>query len=337
MIYTGGTIGMQKGVNGLFPNADSIQCFLNKQQLNERIDLITTQSLIDSSALKISDWNEYIQLINQELESYQGIIVLHGTDTLAYTAAMLSILYSTQKIPIVITGSMLPIFELDSDGKDNIISSIRAIEQLNKGVVVVFNQKMLPAFDCLKISTLDKNAFISPNTQLIANYSKKNTWQFNNKVENFSIHFPKLDCNVFQFCDEIKILNMFLTPTLVEDVSIIGKCQNWDALILQSFGNGNFGLNENIKKLILSFLEKDKPVINVSQVLISRVDDTYALGSEILNTGIISGKCFTFEFCYVLTAVALSCHERNKVQWIQQTLLEIDKTISTSLLKQGGY
>ncbi|QRN41089.1 MAG: hypothetical protein GKC53_02880 [Neisseriaceae bacterium] len=329
MIYTGGTIGMKRSRNGLSPDPNSIECFLDQNQLKDRIELIVAQPLIDSSALSIQNWNQWIKLINQDLGGYQGVIILHGTDTLAYTSGVLGLLYSQQKIPIVITGAILPLFEEDSDGQENIILSIQAIEQINRGVFVVFNRKMLHAFDCLKISAVSKNAFISPNLCPVAKYDQ-DAWLFENEFNHLLLSkFPKIDYENFQFCDEIKILNLFLTPTLISCIpSIVDSSQNWNALIFQSFGHGNFKINNDIKEIIRLFLENDKPVINVSQVVMSRVDGTYALGSDIIDTGGISARSFTFEFCYSLIAVALSCHKINKIKFIQKIITDIDDALT---------
>ncbi|MFH4355327.1 MAG: asparaginase domain-containing protein [Neisseriaceae bacterium] len=328
MIYTGGTIGMKSTADGLLPDADAIERFLLSRFSNQKIMLYTDEPLIDSSALDFNCWNRWIELINRDLEKYQGVIILHGTDTLAYTAAMLSILYSNSTIPIILTGAMEPINSPTSDGETNLISACSALESLQEGVFVVFNCKLWAAEDCVKVSTREKNAFCTPHNQALAQYSYKlRRWCYpKGKPRSSMSKVAGLPGPLTKFRNDTRVCTLWVAPGNQWAMSKIIASQLWDAIILQTFGNGNIPVTGALCKELNYHLARGIPILNVTQVLRGRVGGEYGPGKKLLAMGCISGLSATFELVYVVTQLALSLyqHPLEQKSFIQRLLEAMD-------------
>ncbi len=169
IIYTGGTIGMKKTANGYTPASGFIQDALNSIPDMSRDDfpmwdLYEMSPLLDSSNMTVKEWNSIASVICSEYEKYSGFVVLHGTDTMAYTASALSFILSGLDKPVVLTGSQIPLSEIRSDGKDNLLASILiAAEGVAREVCLYFSGKLLRGNRAMKMSADGLVAFDSPN------------------------------------------------------------------------------------------------------------------------------------------------------------------------------
>ena len=169
MIYTGGTIGMKKTENGYYPEPHFLERSL--KQIHElsyhevpEFDLIEYSPLLDSSNIQMEQWTKIAEDIFEHYDEYCGFVILHGTDTMAYTASALSFMLQGLSKPIVLTGSQIPLEEIRSDARDNIISSLMiAGEGQISEVCVFFANKLFRGNRCVKISSDEKGAFSSPN------------------------------------------------------------------------------------------------------------------------------------------------------------------------------
>ena len=129
IIYTGGTIGMERGENGYEPGKEPFSNIMarisdfSSPELPE-YDVIEFSPLLDSSDVTVSEWNLIGRTIRDNMDKYDGFVVLHGTDTLAYTASALSFILRNLPKPVIITGSQIPLCEIRSDGKDSIRASM---------------------------------------------------------------------------------------------------------------------------------------------------------------------------------------------------------------------
>ena len=169
ILYTGGTIGMKKTekgyspISGFFANALRSIDDLQSEAVPEW-DLIETDKLLDSSDMTVKDWNSIAKIIYDNYSAYDGFVVLHGTDTMAYTASALSFILGGVDKPIVLTGSQIPLSELRSDGRDNLITSLLiAGEGIANEVCLYFSGKLLRGNRAMKMSADDLVAFDSPN------------------------------------------------------------------------------------------------------------------------------------------------------------------------------
>ena len=169
VINTGGTIGMQKSDKGLTPDCEEFH-----RQL-ERIpelyapdmpawDMIDMEPLLDSSNIAVAEWNRMGETIAVHYEQYDGFVVLHGTDTMAYTASALSFMLENNQKPVILTGSQIPLFMIRTDARDNLITAIMlAADERIHEVCLYFGGKLLRGNRSMKYSADDLIAFVSPN------------------------------------------------------------------------------------------------------------------------------------------------------------------------------
>jgi L-asparaginase len=174
ILNTGGTIGMVKTLEGYKPDGRSFSKLLHNMDLLKAEgmplwDLIELDELLDSSNMTVPEWNKIGKLIADAYENYDGFVVLHGTDTMAYTASALSFMLEHISKPVIITGSQIPLCEIRSDGRDNIITSLLiAASDIVHEVCIYFGSKLLRGNRSIKYSSDGLIAFISPNYPVLA-------------------------------------------------------------------------------------------------------------------------------------------------------------------------
>lgn len=174
IIYTGGTIGMVHTENGYAPQEGFMQKELEsipslRMSGMPAWDLFEMNPLLDSSNMTVREWNQIAEVIAENYDRYDGFVVLHGTDTMAYTASALSFMLENLLKPVVLTGSQIPLCELRSDGRDNMITSllIAADEKVHE-VCLYFGGSLLRGNRATKYSADGLIAFVSPNYPLLA-------------------------------------------------------------------------------------------------------------------------------------------------------------------------
>lgn len=169
IIYTGGTIGMKKTEKGYAPVSGFLEEAIAsigdmKSPLAPDWDLHEMSPLLDSSDITVKEWNRIAEVIYTNYEKYDGFVVLHGTDTMAYTASALSFILHGLDKPVILTGSQIPLSEIRSDGKDNIVTSLLiAAEGVVSEVCLYFSGKLLRGNRAVKMSADKLVAFDSPN------------------------------------------------------------------------------------------------------------------------------------------------------------------------------
>ena len=169
ILNTGGTIGMTRTEKGYMPDREYFRkALINMDSLRAPgmpvWDLAETEELLDSSNMTVRDWNEIAKILADAYDSYDGFVVLHGTDTMAYTSSALSFMLEELDKPVILTGSQIPLCELRSDGRDNLISSMLiAAEGRVKEVCIYFGGKLLRGNRAMKYSADGLLAFTSPN------------------------------------------------------------------------------------------------------------------------------------------------------------------------------
>ncbi|MBQ8880035.1 MAG: asparaginase [Clostridia bacterium] len=169
IIYTGGTIGMCRTENGYAPIdgylSDAIADIADlKRPEAPLFDLYEMSPLLDSSDITVREWNKIGEVIYNSYDAYDGFVVLHGTDTMAYTASALSFMLEGLSKPVVLTGSQIPLSEIRSDGRDNLVTSLLvAAEGVAREVCLYFSGKLLRGNRSVKMSADRLVAFDSPN------------------------------------------------------------------------------------------------------------------------------------------------------------------------------
>jgi L-asparaginase len=304
LIYTGGTIGMKED-----PEIQALRPFDFSQILGEvpelakfayKIDSYTFDPLIDSSDVEPSLWVSLAKLIESRYEDYDGFVILHGTDTMAYSASVLSFMLEGLTKPVIFTGSQLPIGVPRTDGKENLISSVEiAAAKDTEGhaivpeVCIYFDNVLMRGNRASKINSDNFRAFRSPNFPPLAeaginirynslNIRRPEAW------ENRPIFHKNLDTRV-------SILKMHpgITPQIVRTI----LCGNdTRAVIIETYGAGNAPSKEWFIEIVREASSMGKILLNVTQCMAGSVNmDIYATGKCLKEAGVTNGYDSTTE------------------------------------------
>lgn len=302
ILYTGGTIGMVRTENGFAPRKGTFKKELeNIRDLSSPFmpawDLIEFDPLLDSSNITYIQWNQIAEAIKSRYTDYDGFVVLHGTDTMAYSASALSFMLEDLDKPVVFTGSQIPLCELRSDGKDNLITSVMiAGEGVVREVSLYFSNTLLRGNRATKFSADRLVAFASPNYPELARAGIDIT--YNKSVirdpaqaakNNESVRITELkNCR-------IGVIKVF--PGIQFDLFSPIVRENLDGLILETFGTGNIpDYDDALLSLITEARSYGTIVLVCTQCPQGMVRlGAYAAGSALVKAGAASGYDMTTE------------------------------------------
>ncbi|ASP40862.1 L-asparaginase 1 [Bacterioplanes sanyensis] len=310
IIYTGGTIGMQPSEHGLVPAEGYLAQRLQQEPRLAAAsvpdyELIEYSPLLDSSDMLPEHWQRIAQDVHQRYHQFDGFLVLHGTDTLAYTASALSFLLPGLDKPLIVTGSQLPLAEPHSDGHDHIVEGLMlAAKPVCAGVNVLFHHKLMPGNRVTKSSSVALGAFTAPNAAPVwVMDASSGPSPLDVKTQpGLAPQVPRL-----QPC-RIGILT--LAPGMAMSMLTHFFDQPLDAVILRSYGAGNAPQADEFLRLIRQAHEAGVVVVNLSQCDHGGVAmGTYAGGSALARAGVISGADMTLEACYTKLVVLLSHYD----------------------------
>ncbi|MGM8361648.1 asparaginase [Flavobacterium sp. ARAG 55.4] len=302
LIYTGGTIGMQKDLNSGALKAFNFSKLLQKipelKQLDCEIETLSFEKPIDSSDMNPSHWISISGMIQSHYEAFDGFVVLHGSDTMSYTASALSFMLENLAKPVILTGSQLPIGDLRTDAKENLITAIQiaSLQQHNKAVItevcLYFEYKLYRGNRTTKINSENFNAFCSPNYPALVESGvnlnlKSDLFLTNDDSKDLIVH-TSFDTNVV-------ILKMF--PGMSESVfTAILNIPNLKGIVLETYGAGNATTDEWFIKALTQAIESGKHIVNVTQCLTGTVNmGQYETSSVLKQIGVISAKDSTTE------------------------------------------
>ena len=314
IIYTGGTIGMirdeETGVLKPFNFEKVYEQIPALERFNYHLEFHCFDPLLDSSNMKQEVWISLAGIIEKNYESYDGFVILHGSDTMAYTASALSFMLENLNKPVILTGSQLPLGELRTDGRENFVTAIEiaAAKEDNTPVVpevcIYFENQLLRGNRAVKYNAENFNAFISPNYPALADvgvYIKYNK-SFISKP-----NFKKL--RVHKELDKrVAVLKLF--PGLTEEyVNNVLQIPQLKALVMESFGSGNAPIEQWFIKALKTAIDSGLIIYNVTQCLSGSVEQgKYETSSALKKIGVVSGKNITTEaalakLMYVLAKV----------------------------------
>ena len=302
LIYTGGTIGMKEDpVDQTLKPFDFGSLLEEVPELRKfalKIDTFTFDPLIDSSDIEPGMWQKLASVIDKNYESYDGFVVLHGTDTMAYSASALSYMLQNLSKPVVFTGSQLPIGRLRTDGRENLVSAVEiAGSKLPDGratvpeVCIYFNSLLLRGNRSTKVDADGFDAFRSPNMPPLAEAGID--IRFNNELirrtsgGEFGIG-TALDTRV-----SILKVHPGITEQVVKDV-LLGSATR--AVILETYGCGNAPSRDWFLDVVREANASGKILLNVTQCLRGTVNmELYATGRALKSAGVLSGYDITLE------------------------------------------
>ena len=301
VIYTGGTIGMTEdpltGALIPFDFENIYEQMPDLRRFDYKIDAISFDPLIDSSNMKPSFWVKLAKMIEDHYEAYDGFVVLHGSDTMAYTASALSFMLEHLNKPVILTGSQLPMGVIRTDGRENFLTSIEIAAAKDDTIAIVpevaiyFENQLMRGNRTTKFNAEHFNAFVSGNYPYLAEAGVHIRFKKHNilkpSFKKLKIH-TKLDNNV-------TILKLF--PGISENVvkntlSIPGL----KALILETFGSGNAPTDNWFIQALDEAINRGLLIINVTQCKSGSVElGKYETSLDLERIGVISGYDITTE------------------------------------------
>jgi L-asparaginase len=294
--YTGGTIGMKPSQHGYVPAAGFLGDTLRAMPEFHRpeMPLFTLHeydNLIDSSDMDPSDWQRIADDIKQNYDDYDGFIILHGTDTMAYTSSALSFMLENLSKPVIVTGSQIPLAELRSDGQVNLLNALYvAANYPIAEVSLFFNNRLLRGNRSRKVDADGFSAFDSPNFPPLLEAG------INIRVKAGTLSTPTDVPLCVSSVSAQPIGMVSLYPGISPEVIKNTLQQPVNALILLSYGVGNAPQNPALIKQLTYAKEREIPVLNCTQCMRGRVNmGGYATGHGLREVGVLSGSDMTPE------------------------------------------
>lgn len=298
IINTGGTIGMTKSEEGYKPDAENFSRLLHRMDALMALemplwDITRTEEILDSSNMTVEDWNDIGRCIADVYDDYDGFVILHGTDTMAYTASALSFMLEGLSKPVIITGSQIPLCEIRSDGRDNIIASllIASSGRVNE-VCIYFGNRLLRGNRAIKYSADGLIAFVSPNFPTLAEAGitiSYNDVYLRNRHEGEFRYVPFKNI-------PIGVIKVF--PGIQFELFEAIMTEQLKGVVLETFGAGNIPQQGGGKLLpIIEKAYRNGTVLTVcSQCPQGTVSlGTYETSSALKKVGAVSGKDMTTE------------------------------------------
>ncbi len=302
LIYTGGTIGMvkdfQTGALKTFNFAKLLLRIPELKLLDCDIDTISFDEPIDSSNMNPEHWIRMAEIIQLHYANFDGFVVLHGSDTMSYSASALSFMLENLSKPVIFTGSQLPIGDLRTDAKENLITAIQIASFQQNGIPKIkevglyFEYKLYRGNRTSKINAEHFNAFSSPNFPELAESGVN--LKFNEHILLNPTKTDVLEIHT-QLDNHVAIIKMF--PGINSDVlKAIFNIPELKGVVLETYGSGNAPTETWFIDLLKIAIAKGLQIVNVTQCAAGSVNmGQYETSTELKNLGVISGKDITTE------------------------------------------
>ena len=303
LVYTGGTIGMDKNPRTGALEPLNFSHLLEKipeyDQLPAKVDTVQFDPPLDSSDMSPEYWVRMVDVIAKHYEQYDGFVILHGTDTMAYTASALSFLFENLQKPVVLTGSQLPIGQLRTDGKENLMSSLELASTYGADgrpkipeVCIYFDGHVIRGNRATKQSAEEFNAFHSFNYPHLCDAGI-----------NFSFHDPYILQPDYtkptrfhrEMNSDVYVFSLF--PGVQENiVRHMMDAPKLKSIIMRTYGSGNAPQYPWLTRLLREAYDRGITVVNISQCVSGQVEmSRYDAGFHLKDAGVISGYDSTVE------------------------------------------
>jgi L-asparaginase len=332
ILYTGGTIGMIQDEDGVllpfsFETLNTYIPLLNNFSAN--ISSYSFEILIDSSDANPDFWISLANIIAEKYEEYDGFVILHGSDTMSYTASALSFMLENLSKPVILTGSQLPIGLLRTDGRENIIAALElaCLQKDNKPLIqevcLYFEDNLYRGNRTSKYSAENFDAFISPNYPRLAEVGieikvfEERLWK--NNIDFLITHTD--------LCEDVALIKLF--PGIKASmIKAILSTPNLKGVIIETYGSGNAPTNDAIIQLLKESVNKGIIVLNITQCTKGKVQQgKYSTSTKLKEIGVIGGSDMTTEAAIAKLMFLLGKGFSNK---------EIKKLLSISLRGELG-
>jgi L-asparaginase len=309
LAHTGGTLGMRRRADGRYAPAPGAlaEALAGLPELRDpalpKIELLEFDPLLDSSDMRPQDWQRVADAVEEHAGGVDGVVVLHGTDTMAYTASALSFMLAGLPFPVVLTGSQVPLGEVRTDARENLLTSLLlATTPFLREVVVYLGGSVLRGNRCTKVSASGFDAFASPNLPPLAEVGVDIVWR-----RELLRPSPPGPLQVRRLRDVgVVALRLFpgITGTTLRQVLQAPV----RGLVLESYGSGNAPTRDpDLIDALADAWERGVVTVNVSQCLRGTVDmDAYAAAGPLQRAGVVSGGDMTAEAALTKLYVLIS-------------------------------
>jgi L-asparaginase len=295
--YTGGTIGMQQSTRGFIPIPGFLTDTVKRMPEFYRpempeFDIHEYHPVIDSSDMTPAHWLEIAKDIQANYQQYDGFVVLHGTDTMAYTASALSFMLENLQKPVIITGSQIPLAQLRSDGQVNLLNALYlAANYPIAEVALFFNNQLFRGNRATKADADGFNAFASPNFPPLLEagiHIKLQAGKLTNPHQPLPLQVADITPQ------PISVVTLY--PGITTDVISNMLAAPVRALIIKSFGVGNAPQRPELLEVLQQASARGQVLVNCTQCFKGKVNmDGYATGNALHRAGVISGFDMTLE------------------------------------------
>ena len=311
LISTGGTISSVPSSAGLVPS-DTNALLKNSLEDNESTIESKTIMVLDSSNIQPEEWKIIASEIFDAINNYDGIIVTHGTDSMAYTASMISYMVQRPSKPIVFTGSQLPLNHLLTDAIDNLKTAMAMAKSEVPGVFLAFDRKIIFGSRAVKVRTSSFSAFESINIKPVCQVSASGL-KINKDMVNYHKDAPLLNTNI-----DTNVFLLKLTPTTTPEIIPMLINSGIKGIVIEAYGAGGISfIRRDFVTQIKNAINKNIPIVVTSQCLYERSNfNIYEVGTKVIKSGAIEAFDMTTEA--VVTKLMYALGQTNNLEDIRK-------------------
>lgn len=299
LLATGGTIASEQGESGMAPKLASNELLAYVDGLQKYYDVDYKDILnLDSSNIQPEEWKTIAGSVYENLDKYDGIVITHGTDTMAYTSSMLCFMLRNLNKSVVLTGSQMPISAPLTDARTNLYSAFAAVDSGIKGVSIAFNRKLINGCRAVKTRTMGFDAFESVNAPYLGEIFSDG-FRINNMPSCMNGYDEQNEDKKTVLKDNIctDVFLLKLIPSTKPEIFDILPDLNYKGIIIETFGAGGMHfIRRDLSEKLKNLTERGISVVACSQCLYEHSDfSLYEVGQKVLSHGVIPGRDMTTE------------------------------------------